>query len=452
VDEEEKDLEELSEVDRNLYESVTRNDTVGARHALRSGANVNCVCNEDYDTPLAKACERGYDHIVRILLDAGADPWWIHCQGRLSIIVACERGHSSTVEILINYDVDLLEILDQKTGLAPLLVALEYSQYTVAHLLLDRRAHALVTTQDGKTTLMSACQNGNPDIVRRLLATGVPVEARDNLHCTALHYAAESGRLSVMRLLIVDHNANIFAADKHGDTPYDSVSPFISPRGKCAFLIECYGNTLTQEYGQLTLQAVLRAAKYSFLEDYDFHPPLTPLRIRLPLGYLTLQHFRTLLHSLDIELLRSREESGKLLIHIACQANAPVEVLSVLTEMDPTTLQIADYSGALPIHSLFYSGTRTEYTSLRYLVEQGGVGTLAARHCNGVLPLHVLCESTYPSLRIVQYLIQSFPGSVAVQTNSGHYPFMIAAGKSSTATFSVLYELVRANPDLVVPR
>ena len=124
----------------------------------------------------------------------------------------------------------------------------------------------------------------------------------------------------------------------------------------------------------------------------------------------------------------------------------------MLTEMDPTTLQIADYSGSLPIHSLFCRDHPTEYASVRFLVEHGGDGTLAARNHQGALPLHVLCGSKNPTLRIVQYLVQSFTGSVAAQTNSGQFPFMIAACESSTASLSVVYELVRKNPELVVPR
>ena len=246
-----------------------------------------------------------------------------------------------------------------------------------------------------------------------------------------------------MRELIVEHNANMFAVDAFGKTPFDSALKSTSSRRKRACLIECYGNKLTQEHGRLALHAILAAADYSFAENNKFHPPQNPLRIRLPLGKLTLQHFRTLLLStLDPGLIRNRDERGMLPIHVACQSKAPVEVLSMLTELDPTTLQIADDSGALPMHSLFCSGSPTEYASVQYLVEQGGVGTLAARNRDGALPLHVLCGSTNPSLRIVQYLIQSFPKAVAAQTNAGQYPFMIAACQSSTASLSVIYELV----------
>ena len=208
---------------------------------------------------------------------------------------------------------------------------------------------------------------------------------------------------------------------------------------------------MTHEHGRLTIHAVLGAAQYSqFEEGFGvFHPPLTLLRICLPLGKLTLQHFRTLISTLDPELIRSRDDSGKLPIHIACRNKAPVEVLALIAEQDAATLHLADSTGALPLHECCRGAV--DDSSVRFLVEHGGVGTLAARNQDDALPLHLLCGSTNPSLRTVQYLIQSFPESVAALTKKGQYPFMVAACESSTASLSVLYVLVRTNPNLVIP-
>ena len=461
---------------------------------------MNCTDSICGKTPLIEACERGHEEIIRILLEAGADPRRTHSGWSASAIVAAvEEGHFSIVEMLLNHDNGQIEMED-RNGNTPLLAAIfNQQQFDIVHLLLDRGASALATNKDGETPLIIACSGYlDLEIMRRLLAAGVPVDARDCMQRTALHYSAGRARIDAVRELIVEHNANIFAVDHNGKTPFDSIRLNDRSAGETyAFLLECYGNKLTQQCGRLALHAILEAVEYSFAWDEEFHeshPPLNPMRLRLPLGTLELDHFRSLLHSLDIESIRTRDDSGKLPIHIACQANAPVEVLSMLVEMDPTTLQIADHTGALPIHclcgsgtpaeygsvrylveqggvdmlslvaeidpatlqitdrrgalpihSLCGSGTPAEYGSVQYLVEQGGVGTLAARNRDGALPLHVLCGSTYPPLRTVQYMIQSFPESVATQTNYGQYPFTFAARDTSEASLSVVYELVRAN-------
>jgi hypothetical protein len=263
-----------------------------------------------------------------------------------------------------------------------------------------------------------------------------------------LHFAAKSGIIETMRELIVEHNANMYAVDEDLKTPFDlvQVQSSNSAAETSAFLIECYGKTLTQKHDCLALHAILGAAAYSFIEKWDVRPPLNPLRIKLPLGKLALHHFRILISTLDAELIRNRDEFGKLPIHIACREKAPLEVLAVLVEIDPVTLHMADYTGALPLHDCCCGAV--DDSSLRFLVEQGGVGTLAARDRQGALPLHLVCDSTNPSLRTVQYMIQLSSGSVAAQTNAGQYPFMIAACESSTASLSVVYELVRAIPNV----
>ena len=126
-----------------------------------------------------------------------------------------------------------------------------------------------------------------------------------------------------------------------------------------------------------------------------------------------------------------------------------MEVLALLLEHDATTLHMANDTGALPLHKCCCGAV--DDSSVRYLVEQGGVGTLSARNQEGSMALHVLCGSKNPSLSTVQYLIQSFPEALAAQTKAGQDPFMIAACASSTASLSVVYGLVRANPDLIVP-
>ena len=445
VDEDEK----LPEIDIALWDAVDRNYAAMVQQALRTGANVNCTSRGT--TPLMCACYQGFDEIVRILLNAGANPWRRNFMGSSAMFSAVEQGHLSTIEALIDHDKGLLEI-EEVYGVTPLLRAIEYRKFEIGHFLLDRGANSLATTAYGSTTLMRACgRNADLRLARRLLAAGVAVESRDRRLRTALHHAADHHSVEIMRELITEHNANIFAVDNTRKTPFDV--------GACAFLIESYSNMLIQKHGRLALHAILGTAEYSFKTAYGFRPPQNPLRIRIPLGELTLQHFRTLLSTfctllstLDAELIRNRDESGKLLIHIACQTNAPVEVLSLLSEIDPMTLQIADDSGALPMHSLCGSLAPAEYACVRFLVEQGGVGTLAARNRDGALPLHVLCGSSNPSLRIVQFLIQSFPASVAARTKAGQYPFMIAACNTSTASLSVVYELVRATPNLVVTR
>ena len=448
-----------SDLDRNLLDAVKQNDVGAVQQVIGNGANVNQYSTE---TPLIIACQRGYADILRILLDEGANARWKDYEGRSAICLACREGQLSIVEMLLNHDHRLLEIADND-GSKPLLMAIYSRQVDIVQFLVSRGANIHATTdRNGVTALMHACWSGsgNIEVVRLLLAARADPHARDHQQRTPLHYAGRGRQSSVEsgRELIEQHNADMLAVDEDGDTPFDVAARSSSPGGVVDYLLQVYGNKMTQDHGRHALHVILRSAVYSFVEEWGFRPPLLPLRIHLPLGKLKLKHFRSLLHYLDTwdtEVIRKRDKSGNLPIHIACEANAPVEIFSLLVGMNSATLQIADRKGSLPIHLLCCCGTTpTDDASVRYLVEQeGGVGTLVARNHKGALPLHNLVASTNPTLTTVQYLIQSFPGAVTARTaDEGLYPFMVAACDTSSASLSVVYELARANPSLVLPR
>jgi uncharacterized protein len=465
--------ETLSDLDRNLVVAVDQNDVEAAQQAIRNGAIVNCRVHRhgifSIQTPLIMACQHlGNAVIVRMLLDAGANARWKDGYGLSAIAHACQNGHLSIVEALLNHDKDLLEIEDN-VGRTTSFMAIYTPRSSRRHVdivrfLLNRGANLQATSSTGMTMLMAAAQMNRRDIMRLLLDAHVDVESRDHTQQTALHYAACNNQFCVeaVRVLTEERNADILAVDKNGCTPFDAGDGYeslvkrITVGNIGGYFLQLYGNNMTRDHGRLAPHAILRSAEYSCVADGDYwHPPLLPLRIRLPLGTLAPAHFRALLHYLNTELIRNPDDSGKLPIHVACETNAPAEVLALLVEMDSATLLIADHTGSLPLHLLCCNGTTmpTKYASVRHLVEQGSICTLSARNHKGALPLHNLVASTNPTLRTVQYLIQSFPGAVTARTaDAGLYPFMVAACDTSSASLSVIYELVRANPSLVVPR
>ena len=136
--------------DDGLYDAVCRGDVAGVQQALQSGANVHCFSEKNFARPLLSA-----------LLDADADARWRNSNraGSSVIYKACSTGHLSIVEMLLNHDNGLLENTDE-SGWTPLLTAIEYRQFFIAHFLLDRGANALATYGEGWTTLTIASTKG----------------------------------------------------------------------------------------------------------------------------------------------------------------------------------------------------------------------------------------------------------------------------------------------------
>ena len=390
-DDEEQPLSEVSEL---FLAAIERNDSEAVQQALRNGVYVDAYLWRE--TPLMHATKRGHEQIVRILLDAGAttqytDPY----DERTAIQYACCNGQLGIVQMLIDHESTLLDVAP--VGWTPLMYACDKEETEICRFLVDRgcNIHAKSSAEHGRrgeNALMLAVQKHSLDIVRMLLSAGANVDDCDKDGKTVCHYAVENFSADVMIALLM-HNADM-----------------------------CHWNSKAND-----------------------------LLIRLMFSRGSSHN------NFNVPILRIRDDLGRSPIHVACQCNFSVGVLAVLVEHDPATLHMADFAGNLPLHvwCRCYSDTTEYFSALKYLVEHGGgIGTLAARNGDGALPLHVLCgASTIATaslaLPVVQYLIQSFRGSVAMSTNSALYPFMIAA---NNATLSVVYEIVRANPVLAIPQ
>ena len=446
-----------------ITNAIEDNDCEVVQQALLDGADVNAFGVGSSSTHLMYASMHNRAAIVRCLLDAGADAQLSDSFDGTAATIASRENHLEIVEMLIQHDRVLLNKKTRDTWETPLMAACDYrgGHMEICRYLVESGCNVDAQNDIGKTALIIAAANRHLDVVRLLLAAGVNVEVGDEYNRTALHWAAMEGSIDVLRELFL-HNAIMCPIDKHGWTPFDVALAW--KRGEVTeFLIQSYSDRfLSQqdEVGRLALHALLRTAEYTFAERrefVEFFTPLHPLQVKIQLGTLEWMHFRALLLSVDEELFRIRDDSGKLPIHVACQTNAPVEVLAALVDRDSATLHMADHAGALPLHEYCCGYTTSVCTSaLRYLVERGGVGTLAARNREGAVPLHVLCgasmTATRPPLLAIQYMIQSFPGSLGMRTNAGMYPFMIAARNASMGALSVVYEIVRANPTLAIPK
>jgi len=88
----------------------------------------------------------------------------------------------------------------------------------VLEILLKAGARTDHRTREGDTILMVAALKGSHECVQLLLARGVPVDAADNLGVTALHEDVESGDASSVSLLL-QHDAAVDARGRDGRTP-----------------------------------------------------------------------------------------------------------------------------------------------------------------------------------------------------------------------------------------
>jgi TPR repeat protein len=161
--------------------------------------------------PVHGAAQSGNVEVLRVVLDAGADPR--------------ERDTS---------------------GDSPLHWA---RTPEVAGLLLDRGVSPDIRTSDGRTPLME--RGGTPAVVERLLAAGAHPNLRDEAGRTALHHAAEALQLDSLKsmALLCSWGADPAVRDERGESAaslaqrqagrsplYLAAADLLSPKGACLAL------------------------------------------------------------------------------------------------------------------------------------------------------------------------------------------------------------------------
>ena len=101
---------DLSKAQKELFEELDGAGIVDPNvekisDLLVTGLDVNCTDREstDRETPLMKAAEGGYEDIVKLLLERGADVMMRDEDGDTALVYAVEEGHDSIVKILIDH-------------------------------------------------------------------------------------------------------------------------------------------------------------------------------------------------------------------------------------------------------------------------------------------------------------------------------------------------------------
>ncbi|HEY7139990.1 MAG TPA: ankyrin repeat domain-containing protein [Methylomirabilota bacterium] len=133
----------------------------------------------------------------------------------LALLDSTEAGNLTEVRALLAAGVS--PDARDKTGMAPLMVAVVNDHGAVAEVLLARGADVNAADDGGVTAVMLAANNGRTALLQRLINRGAAVNARTAAGWTALTYAAWNGHAAVVRRLL-EAGANPALTDRIGWT------------------------------------------------------------------------------------------------------------------------------------------------------------------------------------------------------------------------------------------
>lgn len=171
-------------------------------------------------TPLHRAAEHGSIEIVRMLIERGA-PIDEKANGRSALGVAIAKGHKALVGYLVDQGADL-GVLEERSGLTPLLYAVMSRDLELLGKLLAREASVDARLSDGESALHIAVALGDADSLALLLENGAKPNAKNATGRTPLHHAAITGSPELVAMLL-EADADPAIVDESGKQPLDLV-------------------------------------------------------------------------------------------------------------------------------------------------------------------------------------------------------------------------------------
>ena len=201
------------------------------RNYLQRGADVGYRYAFD-ETPLHIASANSSLEMVKLLLEAGANPEWSDVDGMNALHRSSISGLSKAVSLLLSFGADVnapaCSCSSTKSCLCarnwtPLHFAASHGHAEVVRMLLHADADVNARTNiSNENALHLAAESGNEDVVRYLLACRADLEVQTADSKTALQIAVQEGHGTIVRLLI-EHGARLPSAAFHNERYLEEV-------------------------------------------------------------------------------------------------------------------------------------------------------------------------------------------------------------------------------------
>lgn len=210
-----------------LHHACAREKTHVVKTLIERGADLTAVDDEGY-TPLHRAMAERSDDIIDVYVQTlgnQADFDVLSQQGDTPLMIAVRTGFVRSVDKLVAAGADVTT--QNPAGASALHVALEQSEnnmsMTLATALQTRGINPdTLADKDGNTPLHIAARMDATAVIEKLLEMGADIDRPNAAGETPLHLAVRNTHFSAISTL-VERGAKVLTADKDGQTPVDIV-------------------------------------------------------------------------------------------------------------------------------------------------------------------------------------------------------------------------------------
>ena len=194
----------------DLIAAVHAGDLEKVANLIRTEPALASAKDERGVSALMHAHYRGRRDIADLILNSRSD---------LDIFEATAAGRAQTVSEILDREPSQAKTWSSD-GFTALHFASFFNQPSIAHELVRRGAEVSVASMNPMevTPLHSAAAAKATDIVRMLVESGAPVNAKQHGGWTALHAAADNGDEEMIKILL-QHGADPLAQNDDGKTP-----------------------------------------------------------------------------------------------------------------------------------------------------------------------------------------------------------------------------------------
>lgn len=215
--------------ERPLHVAVSAGSVGAVRRLVKAGANPSTwfISGDEKYNLLHIAIRFGNNEIIKAILESTLlEINAVTGDGRKSALhFAAEMGNSRAIGLLAAKRADLN--VKEKNGDTPLHLAIRSGSLKAARALIEAGADLSLANNEGVQPLMLAAMKKNGEfMVSLLISHGARINATDQNGDTALHYAAQVGRLPSVRVLL-NAGANLKLINRRGDTPETSAERFL---------------------------------------------------------------------------------------------------------------------------------------------------------------------------------------------------------------------------------
>lgn len=169
---------------------------------------LNAGRDSDEDQALIEAARSGFEDIVTLLLERGANLNFMDYRHMTALHYAAAEGRTAMTELLL-MNGSSIQAQDRK-GRTPLYLAAERGDEPTVKILTEYGAEIEARTLEGRTALTESASTGNAGIVDLLLRRGATVDSNtssdssssEQVQENALQAAAGHGHVAVVRLLL----------------------------------------------------------------------------------------------------------------------------------------------------------------------------------------------------------------------------------------------------------